>query len=129
MQISELRVAQKRRSPAPAAAEERNGFNRWPAECRGRSDEGSSIMIKKSLRFKLLGKIAKDALAALCCLLLLQIDLPVAAQSQQKPDSPTPKVGGGDVPPEQQEATVISPEQLDSLVAPIALYPDPMLAQ
>jgi len=86
-------------------------------------------MIKKSLRFKLLGKIAKDALAALCCLLLLQMDLPVAAQTQQKPDSPTPKVGGGDVPPEQQEATVISPEQLDSLVAPIALYPDPMLAQ
>jgi Protein of unknown function (DUF3300) len=90
----------------------------------------SSIMIKKTVRFKLLGEIAKNALAALCCLLLLQMDLPVAAQTQQKPDSPTPKVDGGNVPPEQQEAAVkVSPEQLDSLVAPIALYPDPMLAQ
>ena len=29
----------------------------------------------------------------------------------------------------QQEAAKLPPDQLDSLVAPIALYPDPMLAQ
>jgi hypothetical protein len=62
--------------------------------------------------------------------LLLQTGSPLAAQTQQKPDSPVPKAGGVNIPPEQQEAAVkISPDQLDSLVAPIALYPDPMLAQ
>ena len=34
-----------------------------------------------------------------------------------------------DAPSPQEQATKIPPEQLDSLVAPIALYPDPMLAQ
>src|ERR1044072_4309586 len=32
-------------------------------------------------------------------------------------------------PPAVQEASYIPPEQLDSLVAPIALYPDPLLSQ
>jgi hypothetical protein len=54
---------------------------------------------------------------------------PLAAQTQQKPDSPVPKEANANVPPEQQDAVKISPDQLDSLVAPIALYPDPMLAQ
>ena len=86
-------------------------------------------MITITLGSQLLRKIAHNALAALCCFLLLQMDLPVAAQTQQKPDSPVPK-GSVNTPPEQQEATVkIPPDQLDSLVAPIALYPDPMLAQ
>ena len=31
--------------------------------------------------------------------------------------------------PEQQTSTAIPPEQLDSLVAPVALYPDNLLAQ
>ena len=31
--------------------------------------------------------------------------------------------------PQQQQSVKIPPDQLDSLVAPIALYPDPMLAQ
>ena len=58
------------------------------------------------------------------------MDLPLAAQTQQKPDSPVPKEASANIPPEQQQAAVkISPDQLDSLVAPIALYPDPMLAQ
>jgi hypothetical protein len=86
-------------------------------------------MIKKTLRSKLLRKIGQNALAVLCSFLLLQMGSPLVAQTQQKPDSPVPK-GSVDTPPEQQEATVkIPPDQLDSLVAPIALYPDPMLAQ
>ena len=86
-------------------------------------------MTKKTLRSKLLRKIGQNALAVLCSFLLLQMGPPLAAQTQQKPDSPVPKASVN-TPPEQQEATVkIPPDQLDSLVAPIALYPDPMLAQ
>jgi hypothetical protein len=89
----------------------------------------SSIMIKKTPRSKLFTKIGQDTLAVLCSFLLLQTGSPLAAQTQQKPDSPVPKEAGANVPPEQQDAVQISPDQLDSLVAPIALYPDPMLAQ
>jgi hypothetical protein len=86
-------------------------------------------MTKKTLRSKLLRKIGQNALALLCSFLLLQMGSPLVAQTQQKPDSPVPK-GSVNTPPEQQEATVeIPPDQLDSLVAPIALYPDPMLGQ
>ncbi len=86
-------------------------------------------MIKKARRSKLFRKISQNALAVLCSFLLLQMGSPLAAQTQEKPDSPVPK-GSVNTPPEQQEATVkIPPDQLDSLVAPIALYPDPMLAQ
>jgi hypothetical protein len=87
-------------------------------------------MITTTLRSKVLGRIARNGLAVLCSFLLLQMDSPLAAQPQQKPDSPTPKEANVNRPPEQQEAPVkISSDQLDSLVAPIALYPDPMLAQ
>jgi hypothetical protein len=85
-------------------------------------------MIKKTLRSKLLKKIGQNALAVLCSFLLLQMGSPLAAQTQQKPDSPVPKEANANVP-EPQDAVQISPDQLDSLVAPIALYPDPMLAQ
>ena len=40
---------------------------------------------------------------------------------------PSPRSGQGASPPDQ--TAKIPPDQLDSLVAPIALYPDPMLAQ
>src|SRR5262249_42675847 len=46
---------------------------------------------------------------------------PPPASNQQKPETPQAKP---DVPQEK-----LSPDQLDSVVAPIALYPDPMLAQ
>jgi hypothetical protein len=87
-------------------------------------------MIKITSRSKLLTKVAQSALAVLCSFLLLQMDSPLVAQTQQKPDSPIPKEASGNTPPGQEEAAVkIPPEQLDSLVAPIALYPDPLLAQ
>ena len=86
-------------------------------------------MIKKARRSKLFRKISQNALAVLCSFLLLQMGSPRAAQTQEKPDSPVPK-GASTRRREQQEATVkIPPDELDSLVAPIALYPDPMLAQ
>ena len=55
-----------------------------------------------------------------CCLLLVPGDGLLAGQSQIS--APTPKSEG-------QETAKLPADQLDSLVAPIALYPDPMLAQ
>src|ERR1051325_4977135 len=52
--------------------------------------------------------------AVLCAALIVPGGVPVAAQDPAAPaDAPKTK----------------SPDQLDSLVAPIALYPDPLLAQ
>ena len=42
------------------------------------------------------------------------------AQSQQAPSATAPV---------EQSAAKLPPDQLDSLVAPIALYPDPLLSQ
>jgi hypothetical protein len=53
--------------------------------------------------------------ALMCVALLAPGDLPVMAQAPSPPPAEAPKP--------------IPPEQLDSLVAPIALYPDPLLAQ
>ncbi len=56
--------------------------------------------------------------AVLCALLLMPGDAGLFAQSAQP-----------SAPPAQEAAADLPPEQLDSLVAPIALYPDPLLAQ
>src|SRR6185437_16041310 len=57
-------------------------------------------------------------LPVLCAALLLS-GRPVVTQSQE-----TTKGNA-----EEQKAAKLSPDQLDSLVAPLALYPDPLLAQ
>ena len=56
-------------------------------------------------------------LAAVICIGALVPGNAVAAQTQQS------------APPAEQTAAKIPADQLDSLVAPIALYPDPMLSQ
>jgi Protein of unknown function (DUF3300) len=60
----------------------------------------------------------RGGVALLCALLLLPGDLVAYAQTPPQQDAPP-----------EQAATKIPNEQLDSLVAPIALYPDPLLAQ
>src|SRR5436305_11754004 len=55
--------------------------------------------------------------AVVCSILVGRGDVALMAQGQ------TP------APDQTQAATTFPPEQLDSLVAPIALYPDPLLAQ
>jgi hypothetical protein len=60
----------------------------------------------------------RGMLALLCALILLPGDVGVYAQSSPQESSP-----------EDQQAVNIPNDQLDSLVAPIALYPDPLLAQ
>ena len=59
-----------------------------------------------------MGPILRSLLAILCAMVLVPGDTLMYAQQQ---------------PPAQ--SAKISPDQLDSLVAPIALYPDPLLAQ
>lgn len=64
-------------------------------------------------------RIARNLTTALCAVLLLPGDQSLLAQSQQASASA----------PAQKEPAKMPPDQLDSLVAPIALYPDPLLAQ
>src|SRR6516165_4209015 len=42
---------------------------------------------------------------------------------------PPPAQKASTPPPAQNQGAAIPPDQLDALVAPIALYPDPLLAQ
>jgi Protein of unknown function (DUF3300) len=60
----------------------------------------------------------RSGVALLCALLLVPGDLTAYAQSPPKQDAS-----------QEQPAPKIPNDQLDSLVAPIALYPDPLLAQ
>lgn len=63
---------------------------------------------------------AREILAAVCaCLIALD---QVFVLAQQPTPAPTTS-------PETAQAKMLPPEQLDSLVAPIALYPDALLAQ
>jgi hypothetical protein len=57
-------------------------------------------------------------------LLLAFLALPMAAQAQ----SPTPPAQTSAPPPAQAGEQLLKPEELDALVAPIALYPDTLLS-
>jgi uncharacterized protein DUF3300 len=80
--------------------------------------EGSSVMKKMRPNLSFLRKTAECCIAILCSVLLVPGEGLSAAQAQPQAAAPG-----------QQEAGKLPPDQLDSLVAPIALYPDPMLAQ
>ena len=75
-------------------------------------------MIKKTLGSKMFLKLPQKCMAILCSALLVPGIVMQASQSQ------APAAGST-----QPEAANLSKDQLDSLVAPIALYPDPLLAQ
>jgi hypothetical protein len=66
---------------------------------------------------------SKGALAILCAGLLVHECVGSVAQTPQAPSAPQAPGAA------ENTATKIPADQLDSLVAPIALYPDPMLAQ
>ncbi len=68
--------------------------------------------------WKAKGATVKSVVAILCIAILLPGDILAYVTSSQKSASS-----------QQPQATKIPPDQLDSLVAPIALYPDPLLAQ
>jgi hypothetical protein len=63
--------------------------------------------------------LARRCTALLCAILLVTEEGALIAQSGE------PKNNG----PTEQKSAKLSTDQLDSLVAPIALYPDPLLAQ
>src|SRR4051794_28209868 len=63
-------------------------------------------------------------------LVLAQVPSPAApAPAAPAPAAPAPAAPAPAAPASAAAAVKLSPEQLDSLVAPIALYPDPVLAQ
>ncbi|MGA9887533.1 MAG: DUF3300 domain-containing protein, partial [Candidatus Acidiferrales bacterium] len=79
-------------------------------------------MIKKNLVSEIFQKLPQKCTAILCSALLLPgVAVPA---SQPQAQAPAPAAA-----PAQPEAANLSPDELDSLVAPIALYPDPLLAQ
>ena len=75
-------------------------------------------MVRMDQASKLNFKRVRHGIALFCSLLLAPGDPTLLAQT-----SPTANSS------ETDEASHIPPEQLDSLVAPIALYPDPLLSQ
>jgi hypothetical protein len=67
---------------------------------------------------------ARSALSIVGVLTLLAAGMPVFAQEPgPPPEQPAPQ------PEQQAPAQMLSPQQLDNLVAPIALYPDSLLSQ
>ncbi len=76
-------------------------------------------MNTKSYRLRLAKLAARNFVIVLCAIPL--IGGPVAYSQEAQPQTPAAS--------SQADAPKITPDQLDSLVAPIALFPDPMLAQ
>jgi hypothetical protein len=75
-------------------------------------------MTKKPLRKKFSTRIGQSLVAILCVLALAPGDTAIYAQPTALQNAPA-----------DQPAPAIPADQLDSLVAPIALYPDPLLTQ
>ncbi|MCK6685361.1 MAG: DUF3300 domain-containing protein [Thermoanaerobaculia bacterium] len=73
---------------------------------------------------------AQGAVSVLCALSLVAWDCPGYAQQAQAPPPAAPAAQPAAAPAGAAPAEVkLTADQLDSLVAPIALYPDPLLAQ
>ena len=70
-----------------------------------------------SVRTALPSQVIRNFVAVLCAILLVPGDVALLANPQEQAAAPA------------DQAAKIPPDQLDSLVAPIALYPDPLLAQ
>jgi Protein of unknown function (DUF3300) len=75
-------------------------------------------MTKKPLRRKFRARMGQSLVAIVCVLALTPGDTAVYAQPRPLQNAPA-----------DQPAPTIPADQLDSLVAPIALYPDPLLSQ
>ena len=75
-------------------------------------------MIPKPFQSKFRNRIGQSLVAVLCVLSLAPGDAAVYAQQAQQQAAPA-----------EQPPPKIPNDQLDSLVAPIALYPDPLLSQ
>ena len=78
------------------------------------------IMNSSSSHFVLWRQVARSLVAVVCSLLIAPGDALWAAPSQQDAAAAAPA---------DQAAAKLPADQLDALVAPIALYPDPLLSQ
>src|SRR5215472_15846517 len=85
---------------------------------------GRAVMNNKSIFLRRFWEIARCC-TFLCGTLLFAGGPLSSAQEPPKPQQSTRTQGAG----QGETDKTISPDHLDSLVAPIALYPDPMLAQ
>lgn len=75
---------------------------------------------------RLVVELTRTGTAVLCAALLVRAEGLLSAQSAQSSQPAELQQASGS---NREEVKKLPPEQLDSLVAPIALYPDPMLAQ
>ena len=83
-------------------------------------------MNPKIIRSRVPTRIRLNLIAMLCALLILPGGTSLRGMQEQR--EATPASPARDASQTTQEAK-IPPEQLDSLVAPISLYPDPLLSQ
>jgi hypothetical protein len=99
-----------------------NSNQSWQANFSHQLCSAAWSMLCKSWK-----ETGKQVLAAVLCVLLVpvsQADLYAQqAQPQQGPAAAEPNTGA------QTQAQPLTPDQLDQLVAPIALYPDALVAQ
>src|SRR3974390_185710 len=72
-------------------------------------------------------KTLRRLVAALCAVALVPGDLYASAQAPPPAQTQAPPPAQASA--QSSQSAPIPPDQLDSLVAPIALYPDPLLAQ
>jgi hypothetical protein len=78
-------------------------------------------MEQKQLLANLYDQFLKPIMAWSCALLLVPGEITLTARATQDPQKAQAA--------QEEQAPPIPPDQLDALVAPIALYPDPLLAQ
>src|SRR5262245_55669375 len=100
--------------------------------CKPDGEEKRWFLLNEVSSPRLQVQMLRRMIAALCILSLLHGNIPLLGQSQpasppatQSSNSSTTQSGT----PAAQENVKLPPEELDSLVAPIALYPDPLLSQ
>jgi hypothetical protein len=74
-------------------------------------------------------RLAKGLSGGLFVVLLVICNVSVLAQDPASTPTPLPEVQDAPTTPSDQDAPKIPGDQLDSLVAPVALYPDPLLSQ
>jgi len=85
-------------------------------------------MAPTTSRFSAWNRIQRSLLAVWCAILLLSGQGVLLAQEKAAAPQPSP-AAAGTADTAEPPAERLPPEQLDALVAPIALYPDPLLAQ
>jgi hypothetical protein len=73
------------------------------------------------------GSISKQTLALALCMLIAGLQSELVHGQQEAPSAPSPQ--GGEPTPENNVPAPESAEQVQALVAPIALYPDALVAQ